>query len=275
MGTFDDGKNFREQIKYTPMRSNMNRKPVKRYSTVRGSSREAKKRTGLNFRKILAGTGLIAALVAGTLTCRGMITPQQEITITQMQENGVNLNKLNLAEDTISIMKKYDQYFEKWNNGEIDAATLTDNDVINMLNEIENANFNVIKDKMASLKNVNRDDIKLHYDFEKSDGNYLAWINVNEDDLSEKETYTSADGSVSSQISNLIIQLEEYNNLMGNLKGDGITKVNAIKELQKLYQNIIEVAGKDLVIDEKGNLQLEENETVRETEEKVQKEKER
>ena len=77
-------------------------------------------------------------------------------------------------------MKKYDQYFEEWNNGEINEATLTNQEIADMLGEIKDVNFNVIKDKVASLSDAERKDVTLAYRGEE-DG-VITTISVKEND---------------------------------------------------------------------------------------------
>ena len=137
-----------------------------------------------------------------------------------------------------------------------------------MISEIEDLNFNVIKDKIASLRGVNRDDIKLSYSFEKGDGTYLTAITINEGEYGKEEVYTKPDlidlnkeNTIPKDVSNLIEQLDRYSNLKSDLKADDISKVKAIKRLEKLYGNISDIATKEFTMDEKGNIGLKEYDT--------------
>lgn len=185
-------------------------------------------------------------------------------TITQLEESGVDIDDIGLGEDTVELMEKYDQYFENFDENSV--LDMTDNDVIAMIREIRTLNFNTIKDKVAELRGVSRDEVKLWYSFDRGDGSTHTSVRINEDDFSDREIYTNNDGilfglgkknSIPKEISDLIIQTGEYDRLIEDLKADKITKKNAIKKLEKLYMQISEnVAVKDMTIDDKGNIEL-------------------
>ena len=248
----------------------------------KGKARRLARKKLIQRIKLGAAAALLATGIGvGAMTVRGWINQDPEPTITQMQENGVNLNEFNLAEDTINSMKKYDQYFEEWNNGEINKEELTNQEIADMLKEIKDINFNVIKDKVASLNNVERKDITLAYRGEE-DG-VITTIAVKENDYGNKKVYSNSknffgksENSIeSSEISSLILQLEDFDNLSDKLKDNDISKANAIKKLEKLYQNITKFAQQELVMDERGNLNLEEIEDVKEAKEKIEEEMDR
>lgn len=292
----EEAKKFRENqkingLEYMSLDSNSyqnrartNNRNEKRRATTKqkGKAKRLSRKKLANRIKLGATAALLAAGIGvGAMTVRGWINEDPEPTITQMQENGVDLNEFDLADDTVNSMKKYDQYFEEWNNGEINEATLTNQEIEDMLEEIKDLNFNVIKDKVASLSDVERKDVTLAYRGEE-DG-VITTISVKENDYGNKKVYSNArnlfgtneNTITSDEISDLILQLEEFDNLSDKLKDNDISKVNAIKKLEKLYQNITEVASQELVMDEKGNLSLQEIENVKEAKEKIEEEMDR
>ena len=275
-----DGNSYGHRENYQNRARTNNRNEKRRATTKQKgkAKRLARKKLANRIKLGAAATLLAAGIGVGAMTVRGWINEDPVPTITQMQENGVDLNEFDLAEDTISSIKKYDQYFEEWNNGEIDEATLTNQEIEDMLKEIKDLNFNVIKDKVASLSNVDRKDVTLAYRGEE-DG-VVTTISVKENDYGDKKVYSNAgnlfgtnENTINSdEISDLILQLEEFDNLSDKLKDNDISKVNAIKKLEKLYQNITEAASQELVMDEKGNLSLQEIENVKEAKEKIEEE---
>lgn len=292
----DEAKKFRENqkingLEYMSLDSNSyqnrartnNRNEKRRTMTKqKGKAKRLSRKKLANRIKLGAAAALLAAGIGvGAMTVRGWINEDPEPTITQMQENGVDLNEFNLADDTINSMKKYDQYFEEWNNGEINEATLTNQEIEEMLEEIKDLNFNVIKDKVASLSDVERKDVTLAYRGEE-DG-VITTISVKENDYGNKKVYSNAGNLFranentinSNEISDLILQLEEFDNLSEKLKDNDVSKVNAIKKLEQLYQQITKVAEQELVMDEKGNLSLQEIENVKEAKEKIEEEMDR
>lgn len=292
----DEAKKFRENqkingLEYMSLDSNSyqnrartNNRNEKRRTTTKqkGKAKRLSRKKLANRIKLGAAAALLAAGIGvGAMTVRGWINEDPEPTITQMQENGVDLNEFNLADDTINSMKKYDQYFEEWNNGEINEATLTNQEIEEMLEEIKDLNFNVIKDKVASLSDVERKDVTLAYRGEE-DG-VITTIAVKENDYGNKKVYSNAGNLFranentinSNEISDLILQLEEFDNLSEKLKDNDVSKVNAIKKLEQLYQQITKVAEQELVMDEKGNLSLQEIENVKEAKEKIEEEMDR
>lgn len=209
--------------------------------------------------------GIGAINVVGNFTKGADREANQPITITQLEDQGIDVNKIGLEQDTVEMMEHYDEYFS---NIDYDSVTsLTDNDVIQVAEDIRTLNFNTIKDKFADLRGVSRDDIKLWYSFDSGDGSYNVTVRVNEDSY-DREIYSNSNGiifglgkknSIPQEISDLILQTGEYDNLISDLKADKITKKNALKKLEELYREISEnVATKDLTIDDKGNIGLEE-----------------
>lgn len=185
-------------------------------------------------------------------------------TISQLEETGIDLDDIGLEQDTLELMEKYDEYFENFDENSV--LDMTDNDVIAMIREVRTLNFNAIKDKVAELRGVSRDDVKLWYSFDNNDGSFHTSVRINEDSYSDREIYTNNNGlifgfgkenSIPKEISDLIIQTGEYDDLIEDLKADKITKRNAIRKLESLYLQISEnVAVKDFTIDDKGNIEL-------------------
>ena len=213
------------------------------------------------------GIGVVATLLAagigiGSISVIGHVNEKSGISITQMEKSGKDLSSLGLKEDTIQSMQKYDDFFE---NVDLNNLDMTDNGVIDVISEFEKLNFNVVKDKIADKTGVERSNVKLDYKFEKGDGQYHTTIVVN-GGKSNEVVYTSADSSIfgigrknyiPKEISDLILQLRDYDGLVQDLKDDKISKANAIKELSKKYKKITEFATSKLEIDQRGNISVE------------------
>lgn len=239
-----------------------------RYTAKKGTARRAKERKKKTRLKLKVASLILAAGIGlGGITVTGSLNKEPEPTVTQMQEMGVSEENLGLEQDTLEMMERYDEYFADFNPK---TANLTDNDVIEMIEDIRTLNFNVIKDKMADLRGVEREDVKLYYSFDKGDGNYYAIVKINEDQYGKRETYNNDYGvllglgkedTIPREIVNLIVQTGSYESIVNDLKADHITKVNAIKELEKLYRKISDIAVKDFSMDDKGNIELTDYET--------------
>ena len=239
-----------------------------RYTAKKGTARRAKERKKKTRLKLKVASLILAAGIGlGGITVTGSLNKEPEPTVTQMQEMGVSEENLGLEQDTLEMMERYDEYFADFNPK---TANLTDNDVIEMIEDIRTLNFNVIKDKMADLRGVEREDVKLYYSFDKGDGNYYAIVKINEDQYGKREAYNNDYGvlfglgkedTIPRKIVNLIVQTGSYESIVNDLKADHITKVNAIKELEKLYRKISDIAVKDFSMDDKGNIELTDYET--------------
>lgn len=278
----DEARKFRKDYEVTrpiqqrrPNRSNMSRENViqfsERYTAKKGTARRAQERRKKQKMKLrIASLILAAGIGLGGISVLGSFNKEPEPTITQLQEMGVSEEELGLEQDTLATMEKYDEYFE---NFDPKSANLTDNDVIAMIEEIRLLNFNVIKDKVADLRGVERKDVKLRYSFDKSDGNYFAAVNINEDSYLDRESYNNdygilfglgKDDTIPKEVADLIVQTGGYSWIAEDLKSDHITKANAIKELEKLYRKISNVAVKEFTMDDKGNIELADYTEVRE-----------
>ena len=223
--------------------------------------------------KTVAAVLLGATIGIGALSVVGNVNNKSEITITQMQENGADLSKLGLENDTLELIEKYDEFFTSFDK---DNVNLSQNDVIDMIKEIRGLNYDVIKEKIADKNEIESEDVTLHYDFEKGDGKYYTAIVINEgkyDEIVYNNVNTTFLGNakenyIPQELSDLIVQIDGYNGLIQDVKNDDISKVNAIKKLSKMYANISDVATSKLTIDEKRNISLEHYEEEKQTEQK-------
>lgn len=250
-------------------------RPTRRYTSkksVRNMKRNIK--LGVAVAILAAGVGIAGISFAGDTHSK------VDSTITQMQENGIDLSNLGLANDTIQTLEKYDEFFENFDK---DNMNLSENDVISIIGEIEDLNFNVIKDKIADKNDVERKDVTLHYSFEKGDGQYHTSISIKEGEYDEKTfTNTNAlpfeigkENFIPQELSDLIVQIDGYDGLIQDVRDDNISKVNAIKELNRMYENISDVATSELTIDEKGNISLEHYEEEKDIQQAEKDEEER
>ncbi len=239
-----------------------------RYSAKKGTMARAKKRKR-KIRNSIVTLILASAVGIGGLTVVGHLRGEKESpNITQIaMENAVGADDLGISEDTMEKFKKYDEFFSNFDKND----TLTDEMVLAMSNEIEGMNYAVVKEKMAKLLNEDVENIKLHYSFEKNDGKFLTTITVNEDNITKEQIFTGnknlimpESNTIPKSVEDVITQLNDFENLNSDLKEDKITKVNAVKKLQKLYKNIADIASSEFIKDEKGNITLVHYEKVKE-----------
>lgn len=239
-----------------------------RYSAKKGTMARAKKRKR-KIRNSIVTLILASAVGIGGLTVVGHLRGEKESpNITQIaMENAIGADDLGISEDTMEKFKKYDEFFSNFDKND----TLTDEMVLAMSKEIEGMNYAVVKEKMANLLNEDVENIKLHYSFEKSDGKFLTTITVNEDNITKEQIFTGnknlimpESNTIPKPVENVITQLNDFENLNSDLKEDKITKVNAVKKLQKLYKNIADIASSEFIKDERGNITLVHYEKVKE-----------
>ena len=216
---------------------------------------------------LAAGIGIHG--IGNGISYVGSLKDGEKQSITQLQEKGVDLSKLGLERDTIEEMEIYDGYFA---NTDFSDLNITDNDVLKILREINAINENVIKDKMANLEGVDRTSIDLGTNF---DGKYYGRVSVK-----RGEVYSGASkmplgigerNVLSDEISDSIVQsMQEYSNLATDLREDRISKLNAVKELKKMYENVTQLATKQFVKDGKGNIEaIEYDENVKNMDDNV------
>ncbi len=228
------------------------------YTARKGTAKRAqhnKKRNKIKLK--LASILLAAGIGMGGLTAIGRLNKEPEPTISQILSQGISQNELGLANDTIATMRKYDEFFETF---DAKNANLSEEEVLNMISEVRKLNFDVIKDKMANLLGLSREDVTLYYDFIRGEDKYYTAVKINDG----KEVYNSSRGllgigdkdTIPESISNLITQLESYGYLSEDIKSDNVTKAKGIERLEKLYNNISNIATKDFTMDEKGNIGL-------------------
>lgn len=255
----EDARKFREQYRQPEEK----KLESKRYKAKKGSAYAAENKSRKNPKIDLKLVALLLAASIGVSAIGILGSPDKhyESDITNLKEKGIDINHIGLGEDTIQLMRKYDEYFTNFD--EKKALGLTDNDVIAMLNDIKQLNYDALKDKIAALRGVSREDVKLHYRFEKGDGVDYTSVSINEDQYGKEENYSDANSFIlglgkknclPKEISDLILQLQNYDDIEGSLKADKITKIKAIKKLRKLYEKITEIATKEFIMDEKGNI---------------------
>ncbi len=239
-----------------------------RYTAPKGTMNKAKARRKRRVvRTRIASLILASAIGVGGLTAVGHHLAENKDKSIQSTE--MSSRELNLSEETMNQLKKYAEYFENYDKND----PLSDEDILKMVQDIENLNFDVIKEKMGNLLNKDKSNIKLYYKFEKADGKTYAAVTVNEDDCINRQVFSNDrklifpnKNTIPREIENGIIQIEEYSNIRNDLANDRISKSNSVKQLKKLYKNIENIASGELIKDEKGNIALIEYDKTKENE---------
>ena len=233
-----------------------------KYTAQKGTAHRAKSRRKnkkLNLK--LASLLLAASIGIGGLTIAGR-HGEQELNVTEIQKMGVTADELGINSDTISMMEKYDEYFE---NFDPKSANLTENEVISMIEEIRTLNTNVVREKMADLRGVSRESVTLSHFFDRGSEKYYTAVLVD----GEKERYDNNYGimglgnehTIPEELSYLVQQIDSYETLINDVHTDSITKANAVKKLEKLYDEVSKVATKNFTMDAKGNVELKDYDT--------------
>lgn len=246
-------------------RINNGRMQQHRYTAKKGVAYRAREKAQKRaFKtKLKIGTLLLAAGIGiGGLTYANSQPEMPENTVTQLQEMGYDSQAMWLTQETMEKMEMYDDFFERYSNADKGELTITDNEIIEKLHDIEALNTRIIQEKMARLESVPIKDVNISHGV---DGNIGRHIAIRIDKNGDEVVYNNNGGillglgkhnNVPEEIVNLIFQLDSYAGLEEELKTDSISKYNAIGEMQKLYNNISEFATKTLLKDEKGNISL-------------------
>lgn len=244
-------------------------KKIEEYRAPKGTAHEKKqnlrkrpRKLNLKLAALLLAAGIGTSLIG--IKVIGSLNRQPQMTVTQLQDMGIDTG---LEEDTLEKMLQYDEYFADFDKDTV--MNLTDNDVTVMIDEVRQLNFDALKDKIADLSGVTRDDVKL-YIGHNDDIGPCPMISINEGTNGEQKYMTdqnsifdiSTRNSIQQRISDLILQLQEYDELKKDLLNDSITKVNAIQKLKELYGKISEVATREFFMDEKGNITTEEYDSL-------------
>lgn len=244
-------------------RNNIQRR-TRRYIAPKGTAHSARaNRKRGKFKARVAALILAATVGLGgiTLANNSKDVRQEAVTITSMQEDGINLANRGLSEETIALYEKYDEYFGNFNPK--GTNNLTDNDILNMISEIRDLHFLTVKERMGATIGENKEDLTMYYGADKSDGEEWASVIANEDSYN-REVYSSRGNlfgignknHIPDELADAIWQLDSLDSLKTRLLDDKITKLNAVKELMKIYRELEEVAMSDFIIDEKGNISI-------------------
>ena len=238
------------------------RQEPSRYTAPKGTAHRAKRRKRKPNTK-LAALILAAAIGVGGISLINQhdANKPQPTNMIEIQQDGVTSQSLGLSETTVELFEKYDEYFENFDKN--NQYNLTDEQIIGMINEIESMHFSTVKEKMGSLIGEEPKNIRMYYEFEKANGEYYTSIVINEDSYN-REVYSSSYSTwpfpskncIPSELSKIILQLRDLKSLESDVRTDKITKINAVKKLEKLYEALEQVATGDFVKDEKGNISI-------------------
>lgn len=179
------------------------------------------------------------------------------VTITQMQERGLELGNTGLSEETAELLEQYNEYFEKFNSK--NTHNLTDNFVINMIDDIEDLHFSVVKEKMGNLLGEDAKNITMYYGTDRGDGAKYATVIINENRYNQK-IYNNISGvilgkeQIPDEVADVIRQLGKLSPIEKKLKADEITKVEAIEDLEKIYRKLELIATGTFKLNKKGEV---------------------
>lgn len=233
-----------------------------KYTAPKGTARRASKRKRrMNIR--LAALIMAAAVGIGGITLANNKKQNEETlnTITQMQEEGISPESRGLSTETIALFEKYDKYFEKFDSKK--RNTLTDNDIIDMIEEVKGMHFSTVKEKVGALIGEDAKNMTMDYGTD-SDGIYWESVIANKNSY-EKVVYSSNNkfifgignkNHIPRELAEVIRQLSSLEQLKTRLIEDKISKINAIRELQKLYEKLEDIATGEFIQDEKGNISI-------------------
>ena len=246
--------------------SRISREAERKYRSKKGSAYKASQRAkkqALKTKLKIATLLLTAGIgIAGSINYVKNHDNDLETTVTKLQDMGYDNQTLGMSNQTVETIEKYDEYFERFSNSEKGKINITDNEIIDKIHEIKGLNQAVVKEKMAKLEGTNSQNVTINYGNSSDIGDYVS-IKIDKQD--DKVSYNNDNGIIlglgkknnfPKEMTNLVMQLERYEELEEKLKTDSISKYNAIAEMKKLYVKISDFATKALIKDEKGNISL-------------------
>lgn len=231
----------------------------KKYMTQRGTaermSSKKKKRVKLRVAALIfaAGIGIrgVGELAEAGIAYVGSIKSPDK-TVTDLREEGMDLTKLGLSQQTIQQMEVYDRYFESI---DLDNLNITDDELLAILRGVEGVNEDIIKEKIAKLKGVDKLDVNLNVLFDE--GKYYGKVDIENDESYFGNAISflglGKKNSLSKEISDAIVDYSQ-NTIAEDLISDDISKVNGVKKIRKLYENATKLAIKQFTIDKQGNI---------------------
>lgn len=231
----------------------------KKYITQRGTvermSSKKKKRVKLRVAALILAAGIgikgVGELAEAGIAYVGSIKSPDK-TVTDLREEGMDLTKLGLSQETIQQMEVYDRYFESI---DLDNLNVTDDQLLAILRGVEAVNENIIKEKIAKLKGVNKFDMSLDVLFDE--GKYYGKVDIENDAIYTGNASSflglGKKNSLSKEISDAIVDYSQ-NTIAEDLISDDISKVNGVKKIRKLYENATKLAIKQFTIDKQGNI---------------------
>lgn len=203
-------------------------------------------------------TLMAAGKVAGTFIDNRSIEENEVHSIEQMEQLGISTQNLGMSQETIDELTQYEEYFN--NLSEEELYSLTEEKIMNMIQEIRQLHFSVVKEKMATITQTKAFNVELSSAYEKNDGRHTVMITT-QDDNYNREQYTNVDkligenkNYIPEELANAVIQIGELDYLQTSLQNDKISKVNAVKDLKEDYEALLTLATGELIKDERGNI---------------------
>ena len=184
-----------------------------KYTAQRGTAHRAqarRKNKKLNLK--LASLILATSIGIGGLT---LANKNKEVpSITDLSQMGITHQDLDLTEDTITMMERYDDFFE---NFDAKTANLSETEVIKMIEELQGINENVVREKMADLRGVEKVEVTLSPFFDRASEKYYTAVLID----GGKERYDNNygiignDHTIPEELSHLIKQIDSYQTMVG------------------------------------------------------------
>ena len=250
--------NTRSRVERENSSRNNEQLRTERLTAPNGTARKLKDRLS-NGRKKLStktvATVLGIAIGLGALTgvvAKGYADSIPEYTATDLNNMGIEMQ---IGQDTLNTMQKYDKFFENYNPKE---ANLSESEVLSIASDIRDLNFNVIKDKAADVLDLGRGNVDLSYtDPLDKEGSILREIKTKNGNYSNLSLHqTPEERSISPEIGAMIENIGYIDQIVYSIKDDSITKNRGVKRLEEVYNKITKFATRKMVMDEKGNISM-------------------
>lgn len=219
---------------------------------AKGSIRGEKVRTGSIFPKrrllaILLATGLTIGVGANLINNQ----KPEEVSTLQMQEAGIDLNKLGLTPELIEQLRANETFFDEYDS----KVSISEEEVLAKIDEIDQLKEDVLRQKLAYLFHVSPEEVgKPDFGYTREAERY-AGIDVGDIRLSDNFLPIFQREDLPKDIVDLLFKFDDLESLASKVREDKVTKDRAIEILgDKYFEDVELLANATFVKDEHNNV---------------------
>ncbi len=245
------------------------RKIEKKLYALKGSAKKIKENLDNKKGKKMS-TRAIAIVLSATalLSTAGIISQAgkaQDKSLDELIEEGANINKLGLSQESIDQVIELDSFFETADNKVVERE-----DLLQKAYDLYDLNLNAIKEKIGYTLGYPAEKVIVQYGFDNADGRQTSSVRVYENpdqrdtekpiiaysDIGAKILPIPDAQTLPKDICDAIWNLNTINEIVQNIQERKITDVNAFKQLKKSLNVLQKFASKELIKGKDNSLAL-------------------